>query len=80
MTALIVYPYKRIPNGIRESVPKGYAMDKSDNGWMTRDVLYDFVKNTFYPENAISNISKSKKEKKESCRIMSVFRLCSVLR
>lgn len=49
-TPLIVYPYERIPKDIMESIPQGFAVDKSPTGWMNQDVFYDYIKNTFYPD------------------------------
>lgn len=56
MKPLIVYPYIRIPNDIRESIPDDFAMDKSDTGWMNQNVFYDFIKNTFHPDLVEKNV------------------------
>lgn len=56
VTPLIVYPYLRIPNDIRETIPDGFAIDKSENGWMNTDVFCDFIKNTFYPDLVKQNV------------------------
>lgn len=45
----IVYPYQRLPEKVCESLPEGWGVGKSDNGWMTTEVFYEFIANVFYP-------------------------------
>lgn len=45
----IVYPYQRLPEKICESIPEGWGIGKSDNGWMTTEVFYEFIANVFHP-------------------------------
>ena len=53
---MIIYPYKRIRDEIRKSVPKdcglcvrGQWVD--DNGWMTmtKEVFYEYISKVFHP-------------------------------
>lgn len=46
---LIIYPYKRLPKDIAESVPEEFNIACSDTGWMKREIFYEYIGNTFYP-------------------------------
>lgn len=46
---MIVFPYKRMPNDILESIPEGIKWEKSDSGWMTTEVFYNYIKDIFHP-------------------------------
>jgi len=46
---MILFPYKRIPAILGESIPDGFSMGKSENGWMTSETFYEYVANVFYP-------------------------------
>ena len=51
MQSCIVYPYKRaVPKAIIDSVPAGFCIARSDSGWMTSEVFYEYLANTFIPE------------------------------
>ncbi|XP_072401163.1 uncharacterized protein [Diabrotica undecimpunctata] len=53
---MIVFPYKRIPKELALSVPKGWAIGRSDSGWMTSATFFEYFANIFYPwlvENSI---------------------------
>ena len=51
MSPAIVYPYKKaIPLPIIENLPDGYSAAKSDTGWMTSTVFYEYLGNVFIPE------------------------------
>ena len=53
MTSCIVYPYKRgVPKAIIDNIPSGFCAARSDSGWMTSAVFYEYVANTFIPELA----------------------------
>ncbi|KAJ8917041.1 hypothetical protein NQ315_012960 [Exocentrus adspersus] len=54
---LIVYPYKRIPEKIANSVPKEWGIARSDSGWMTADVFYEYIANVFDPYLVKHNIA-----------------------
>lgn len=46
---MIVFPYKRVPDEIRKSIPKGWGIGTSDNGWMTKEVFYEYISKVFHP-------------------------------
>lgn len=46
---MIVFPYKRIPRAIAESVPSSYFIGRSDSGWMVAPTFYEYIANCFYP-------------------------------
>ncbi|XP_071642849.1 uncharacterized protein [Temnothorax longispinosus] len=46
---MIVFPYKRIPVHIAQSVPDGWPIGRSDSGWMIHATFYEYVANVFYP-------------------------------
>lgn len=47
---LILFPYKsRIPGSVASSVPKGWAVGRSDSGWMNSDTFFEFISKVFYP-------------------------------
>lgn len=52
----IVYPYQRLPEKISDSVPDGWGIGKSDTGWMTTEVFYEFIANVFHPYLLGNNI------------------------
>ncbi|KAJ8978101.1 hypothetical protein NQ317_018967 [Molorchus minor] len=45
---MIVFPYKRIPKELALSVPQGWAIGRSDSGWMTSATTLEYVANVFY--------------------------------
>ena len=46
---MIVYPYKRIPEKTAQSVPAEWGFARSDRGWMTCEVFYEYIANIFHP-------------------------------
>jgi len=44
-----VYPYKRIPEKISQSFPPEWGIARSDRGWMTCEVFYEYIANIFHP-------------------------------
>lgn len=46
---LIIFPYKRVPIDLAASIPNGLKWMKSDSGWMTSEVFYNYIKEIFYP-------------------------------
>jgi hypothetical protein len=46
---MIIFPYKRIPERISQSVPEEWGLARSDSGWMTAEVFYEYVANVFHP-------------------------------
>jgi DDE superfamily endonuclease. len=54
---MIVYPYKRIPEKISQTVKDpDWGIGRSDNGWMTAETFYEYVKNIFHPFLVKNNI------------------------
>ncbi|KAK9675186.1 DDE superfamily endonuclease [Popillia japonica] len=43
-----MFPYKRIPD-LALSVPDGWAIGRSDTGWMTAASFFEYIANVFYP-------------------------------
>lgn len=46
---MVVFPYKRIPGYIADALPDGWAIGRSDSGWMVFSTFYEYVANVFYP-------------------------------
>lgn len=53
---MTVYPYKRIPRDIVESVPEGFAMGRSDSGWMVSSTFYEYMANVLIPRIVEDNV------------------------
>lgn len=54
---MIIYPYKKIPKAIAESVPENVGLGRSDSGWMNSEVFYEYIANhliTYLKEKAIT--------------------------
>jgi hypothetical protein len=50
MPSAIVYPYKRaIPKDIVDNVPDGFVLARPDSGWMTSNVFFEYLANSFIP-------------------------------
>lgn len=46
---MVIYPYKRVPEEIRKSLPKGWGLGVSDNGWMTKEIFYEYISKVLHP-------------------------------
>lgn len=46
---MVVFQYERIPQDIVDSINPLWGIGKSENGWMTSAVFYEFVTNIFHP-------------------------------
>uniref|UniRef100_A0A1Y1LYQ2 HTH CENPB-type domain-containing protein n=1 Tax=Photinus pyralis TaxID=7054 RepID=A0A1Y1LYQ2_PHOPY len=55
---MLIFPYKRVPHIIAESVPENWALGRSDSGWMTSAVFYEYISNHFLPYIQTNNIQK----------------------
>ncbi|KAE8749581.1 hypothetical protein FOCC_FOCC003569 [Frankliniella occidentalis] len=44
---MLVYPYQRIPAEVSQMVPRGWFIGKSESGWMTSEVFYEYIGNCF---------------------------------
>lgn len=53
---MIIYPYKRLPSEIAASVPAGWGIGVSDNGWMKTEIFFEYLANIFYPYLVRQNI------------------------
>ncbi|KAJ8970937.1 hypothetical protein NQ317_016746 [Molorchus minor] len=40
---MVIYPYKRLPPQISDSVPKGWGIGISDNGWMKSESFFEIL-------------------------------------
>jgi hypothetical protein len=60
MPAAIVYPYKRaVPKEIVDNVPDQFVVARSDSGWMTSEIFYEYMANCFIPTlNSFRRIEK----------------------
>jgi hypothetical protein len=53
MSPTIVYPYKKgVPKPIIDRMPEGFCAARSDTGWMTSQVFFEYMANVFIPELA----------------------------
>ncbi|XP_046674889.1 uncharacterized protein LOC124363674 [Homalodisca vitripennis] len=46
---MIVYPFKRMPRDIVDSVPPTFSIGRSDSGWMVSGTFYEYMANSLYP-------------------------------
>lgn len=46
---MIIYPYKRVREEIRSTVPDTWGYGISENGWMTKQTFYEYISKVFYP-------------------------------
>lgn len=46
---MVVYNYQRIPQKIVEGVPKDWGIGRSDNGWMTSELFFEYIANVYHP-------------------------------
>lgn len=47
---LVLFPYKqRMPAEIARNAPSGWAVGKTESGWMNRETFYYYLKNVFHP-------------------------------
>lgn len=55
---MVVYSYARIPADIAESTPRDWAIGKSESGWMTGELFYEYIINIFDPWLTKNNIPR----------------------
>ncbi|KAJ8917899.1 hypothetical protein NQ315_002591 [Exocentrus adspersus] len=53
---MIIYPYKRLPKPIFDSVPKEWGIGLSDNGWMKSEVFFEYISLVLHPYLLKKNI------------------------
>lgn len=46
---MLIFPYKKMPKKIVESVPDTWGLGRSESGWMNSEVFYEFISNHFLP-------------------------------
>lgn len=46
---LVVFKYERIPQDLASSVPSHWGIGKSESGWMTGPLFFEFITNVFHP-------------------------------
>ena len=44
---MLIYPYQRIPADITDKIPKTWGVGRSETGWMTAEVFYEYIGNIF---------------------------------
>lgn len=54
---MIVYRFVRIPQNIAVAMPSEWAIGKSENGWMTQEIFFEYICNIFLPWVKKENIS-----------------------
>lgn len=53
---MIIYPYKRIPCHIYQSVPDTWGIGRSDSGWMVSATFFEYIANIMYPWLVNNNV------------------------
>ncbi|XP_075975831.1 uncharacterized protein LOC142976394 isoform X1 [Anticarsia gemmatalis] len=46
---MVLFPYERLPNNIKSTVPSGWGLGNTESGWMNMESFYEYVANVFYP-------------------------------
>lgn len=46
---MVVYNYQRIPQRVVEGVPDGWGVGRSESGWMTSELFFEYIGNVFHP-------------------------------
>lgn len=46
---MVVYNYQRIPQKNSDGIPKDWGVGRSDNGWMTSELFFEYIGNVFHP-------------------------------
>ncbi|XP_072390016.1 uncharacterized protein [Diabrotica undecimpunctata] len=44
---LVIFPYVRPPKSLVQNVPRNWVIGKSDSGWMTGEVFFEYISNDF---------------------------------
>ena len=44
---MLIFPYKKMPKAIVESIPENWALGRSDSGWINSEVFYEYMSNHF---------------------------------
>lgn len=46
---MLIFPFKKMPKIIVESVPENWGLGRSDSGWINSEVFYEYISNHFLP-------------------------------
>lgn len=46
---MLVFPGKRLPSGISNTICKDWTIARSDKGWITGEVFFEYIVNYFHP-------------------------------
>lgn len=52
----LVYPYTRLPLAVGGSVPEGWGIGVTPNGWMNHDLFIEYLVNIFHPYLVKENV------------------------
>ncbi|KAJ4443802.1 hypothetical protein ANN_05582 [Periplaneta americana] len=44
---MVIFPYKRLPRDVADSVPDSWAIGLSESGWMNSEVFFEYISNHF---------------------------------
>jgi DDE superfamily endonuclease/Tc5 transposase DNA-binding domain/helix-turn-helix, Psq domain len=53
---MVVYTFQRVPKHIIDKMPEGWAVGKTEKGWMTSESFFEYVSNVFHPWVLKNNI------------------------
>lgn len=45
---MVIFPYKRLPNYIIQSVPEEWGIGATETGWMRSETFYEYISNVLY--------------------------------
>ncbi|XP_053615028.2 uncharacterized protein LOC128677887 [Plodia interpunctella] len=45
---MVLYPYKRLPKSLSQTVPPTWGIGCTESGWMNMEAFYEYVANVFY--------------------------------
>jgi hypothetical protein len=46
---MLIFPYKKMPKAIVESIPPNWALGRPDSGWINSEVFFEYISNHFLP-------------------------------
>ena len=46
---MIMFPFKRIPAHLTQSVPADWCIGRSNSGWMVSSTVFEYMANIFFP-------------------------------
>lgn len=53
-----LFPFKQIPSNILQKYPETWVIGRFDNGWMTCEIFYEYIRNSFNGFLIKENIKK----------------------